>query len=351
MGRRIAMKWKIDINLYRAVMLASLIVLVALPISPFRGKAQQKNPSQEAKPQSQEVDGQPIRLGAQLVNVLFSAADKQNRYIENLTASEITVIENGKAQEIFTFKKERDLPLKIAIVVDISRSVLPVLPRLMNAGARFINTILRPEKDRAAIIEFEADTTLVQDLTSNPTHLRKGLEDIAFNAPPLIRDRRAYPPPWDPNYRRGGTSIYDSVIAASTDLLAKEAGRKTIILFTDGYDTTSLTDRSDAINEALRSEITLYAIGIGDPEEEGVDRKGLEKLCEPTGGRAFAPKDLEDLDQAFAQLERELREQYLVAYDPTTLVADGKFRKIEIRINNRKDVRVRHRRGYYAPKA
>jgi VWFA-related protein len=130
-----------------------------------------------------------------------------------------------------------------------------------------------------------------------------------------------------------------------------EVGRKTIILFTDGYDTTSFTDRSEAIEEALRAEVVVYAIGIGNPDGEGVDRKALEKLCEPTGGRAFVPKDVEDLDQAFGQLERELRQQYLVAYEPANMAADGKFRKIEVRIANRKDIRVRHRRGYYGPRA
>ncbi len=103
------------------------------------------------------------------------------------------------------------------------------------------------------------------------------------------------------------------------------------------------------MEEALRAEVVVYAIGIGDPSENGVDRKALEKLCEPTGGRVFVPKDVEGLDQAFEQLERELRQQYLVAYEPANMTDDGKFRKIEVRIANRKDIRVRHRRGYYGP--
>src|SRR5262249_16641921 len=150
---------------------------------------------------------------------------------------------------------------------------------------------------------------------------------------------------------KGGTSIFDSVIAACTDMLARQVGRKTIVLFTDGFDTTSLTKRSEAIEEALRAEVVVYAIGIGDSTEDGVDRKALEKLCEPTGGRAFVPNYIEDLDQAFEQLERELRQQYLAAYEPANMTTDGKFHKIEVRVTNRKDVRIRHRRGYYAPKA
>jgi VWFA-related protein len=91
------------------------------------------------------------------------------------------------------------------------------------------------------------------------------------------------------------------------------------------------------------------SIGIGDPDVDGGDREALEKLCEPTGGRAFVPRDVEGLDQAFEQLERELRQQYLEAYEPANMAADGKYRKIEARIANRKDIRARHGRGYYGP--
>src|SRR5262249_37744614 len=246
-----------------------------------------------------------IRLGTKLVNVLFSVTDKQNRYVNDLTESDVKVLEDGKPQEIFTFKRERDLPLTMAILVDTSNSVVPVLPRLTNAGARFVNSIMRPNKDTAAVIEFEGEATLAQGLTTSAALLRRSLAEIARKARPRGAASRRRPPPVIPGSRKGGTSIFDSVIAACTDLLAREVGRKTIILFTDGFDTTSFTDRSEAVEEALRAEVVIYAIGIGDPSEDGVNRKALEKLCEPTGGRAFVPKDLEDLDQAFEQLERE----------------------------------------------
>jgi VWFA-related protein len=327
-----------------------VVILIALSLTHSGGaKARRTTQSQEGRPQSQEGAGTTIRLGTQLVNVLFSVTDKQNRYVNDLTASDVKVLEDGRPQEIFTFKRESDLPLTMAILVDVSNSVAPVLPELTDAGARFVNSIMRPNKDKAAVIEFDGEATLVGDLTTSAALLRRRLAEIARNAPPPWA--RHMPPPIISGSRKGGTSIFDSVIAASADLLAREAGRKTIILFTDGYDTTSLTDRSEAIEESLRAEVVVYAIGIGDPNVGGVDRKALEKLCEPTGGRAFIPKDVEDLDQAFGQLERELRQQYLVAYEPANIAADGKFRKIEVRIANRKDMRVRHRRGYYASKS
>src|SRR5262245_55813973 len=333
----------------RGLVPSLLIILIAQSLIPSGGaRAQQKKQSQEGRPQTQEGLEPAIRLGTQLVNVLFSATDKQNRYVNDLTVSDVRVLEDGKPQEIFTFKRELDLPLTMAILVDVSNSVAPVLPQLTDAGARFVASIMRPNKDKAGVIEFDGEATLVGDLTTNAALMRRRFAEIARNAPPPWTRRR--PPPIIIGPPKGGTSIFDSVIAACADLLAREAGRKTVILFTDGYDTTSLTDRSEAIEEALRAEVVIYAIGIGDPDVDGVDKKALEKLCEPTGGRAFVPRDVEDLDHAFEQLERELRQQYLVAYEPANIAADGKFRKIEVRIANRKDIRVRHRRGYYAPR-
>src|SRR5215831_20733279 len=119
-----------------------VIILIALSLTPFGGaKAQQKRQSQEGRPQTQEVIEPTIRLGTQLVNVLFSVTDRQNRYVNDLTASDVKVLEDGKPQEIFTFKRETDLPLTMAILVDVSYSVAPVLSQLTDAGARFVNSI------------------------------------------------------------------------------------------------------------------------------------------------------------------------------------------------------------------
>ncbi|MBI1762846.1 MAG: VWA domain-containing protein, partial [Acidobacteria bacterium] len=273
--------------------------------------------------------------------------DKQNRYINDVAQEEITVLEDGKPQQIFTFKREFDLPLTMAILVDVSGSERFMLPVLKDAGSRFINSVIRPNKDTAAIIKFEGEPTLMQGLTSNAARLRKGLEEIAFIAGPPPSVFGGATPPINGGSRQGGTSMYDAIIATSADLLAKEPGRKTIILITDGEDTTSRMKIGDAIDEALRAEVVIYAIGIGD---EGVNEGVLKRICEATGGRVAVPKGNRDLDQAFTQLEQDLRQQYLLAYEPTNEAPDGAFRKIEIRLPNRKDIRIRHRKGYYAPK-
>jgi Ca-activated chloride channel homolog len=320
---------------------------VTLSFESFHGvNAQQTRARRvnEQEPKNMET----IRLGTQLVNVLFSVTDKDNRYVTDLVKNDVTVLENGKPQVIFTFKRELNLPLTMAILVDVSNSVLPVLPRLTDASSQFIDSVMQPGKDHTAIIQFNSGSLLIQDLTSDITRLRRGLRVIVDNAQPAERGYRGLPPPITVGTPLGGTSIYDSIIATCTDLLAGKAGRKTIILFTDGYDTTSRLRRSDAIEEALRAEAIVYAIGVGDSESEGVNKGELNKICEATGGRAFIPRDVEDLDRAFDQLEQELRQQYLLAYEPINDTADGSFRKIEVRTPKRKGIRIRHRRGYYA---
>ncbi len=315
-------------------------------------KQDEKKPQQQQpqKPQQKE-DVPTIRVGTQLVNVLFSVQDKQNRYLNDLKQEDIQILENGQPQDIFTFKRELDLPLTMAILVDVSGSEQYTLPYLKDAGGRFVDSVVRSGKDTVAVIKFEAEATVMQELTSNPKRVRKALEDIAYNAPPPASVYGGATPPINGGARQGGTSLYDSVIATAADMLAKEPGRKTIIVLTDGVDTTSRMKLDEAINESLRSEVVIYAIGIGDPGMGGVNEGALKKLSESTGGRAVFPKGARDLDNAFSQLEQDLRQQYLLAYEPRNEATDGAFRKLEIRLVNRnpKELKVRHRRGYYAP--
>jgi VWFA-related protein len=314
--------------------------------------AQEKQQDQEQKkrPPVKVEEEQTIRLGTQLVNVLFSASDKQNRYINDLAQSEVEILENGQPQDIFTFKKEFDLPLTLSMLIDVSGSERYTLPLLKDAGGNFIDSVLRTGKDTAAVVKFEGEATVVQGLTSNPARVRRALEEIGFVAPPPVSIYGGATPPINGGSRQGGTSLWDSIVATCSDLLAREPGRKTIILLTDGEDTTSRMKIGDAIDEALRAEVVIYSIGIGDPGYGGVNEGALKRISEATGGRAVFPKRPRELEQAFIQLEQDLRQQYLLAYEPKNEAADGSFRKIEIRVANRKEAKIRHRRGYYAPK-
>lgn len=315
-----------------------------------RKTTQDPKPPPPPKPAPKPDEETTIRLGTQLVNVLFSVTDRQNRYLADLAKEEIEILENDQRQEIFTFRKEFDLPLTLAMLVDVSRSERYTLPLLKDAGGSFVDSVLRAGKDTAAVIRFEGEATVVQSLTTNPSRVRRGLEEISYIAPPPPSVFGGATPPINGRSRQGGTSLWDSVSATCSGLLAGEPGRKTIILLTDGQDTTSRMKIADAIDEALRAEVVIYSIGIGDSGFGGVNEGALKKLSESTGGRAVFPKRSRDLNEAFIELEQDMRQQYLLAYEPKNEASDGSFRKIEIRVASRKEVRIRHRRGYYAPK-
>jgi VWFA-related protein len=314
------------------------------------GQDQKKPQQQKQDPQQKKDDEMTLKFGSKLVNVLFSVQDKQNRYLNDLKQEDIQILENGQVQDIFTFKRELDLPLTMAILVDVSGSERFTLPQLKDSGGRFVDSVVRAGKDTVAVLKFEGEATVMQELTSNPKRVRKALEEIGFVAPPPVTIYGGTTPPINGGSRQGTTAIWDAIIATSADMLAKEPGRKTIILLTDGDDTSSRMKLDEAINESLRAEVVIYTIGIGDPGY-GVNEGVLKKISESTGGRAVFPKDSRDMDQAFAQLEKDLRQQYLLAYEPKNEAADGGFRKLEIRVVNKnvKDLKIRHRKGYYAP--
>jgi VWFA-related protein len=339
--------------------MAPLLIVFAVAsqfdVSAQQDKKQDPKKSQPQKPPQKTDELPTIKVGTQLVNVLFSVQDKQNRYLNDLKQEDVDVLENGQPQEIFTFKREFDLPLTMAILVDVSGSERFTLPLLKDAGGRFVDSVIRSGKDTVAVIKFEGEATVMQELTSNPARVRRALEEVAFTAPPPVGVYGGTTPPINGGSRAGGTSLHDSVIATCADMLAREPGRKTIIVLTDGVDTTSRMKLGDAIDEALRAEVVIYAIGIGDPGTGGINEGGLKKLTEATGGRAVFPKGNRDLDSAFSQLEQDLRQQYLLAYEPKNEATDGSFRKIEVKLKNRtekesKELKIRHRKGYYAPK-
>jgi VWFA-related protein len=131
-------------------------------------------------------------------------------------------------------------------------------------------------------------------------------------------------------------------------LLRREAGRRVIILVTDGQDNSSSVKMREAIERTWRSEIIVYSIGIG-AAEYGIDTGTLKKIASETGGRAFFPRSEEDLDKAYAQIDEDLRSQYIMAYTPSNAAKDGSFRTIQLKVKTRGELTVRHRRGYFAP--
>jgi len=288
---------------------------------------------EEQRPKPAE---EPVHLSARLVNVFFTVTTRRNTIVTDLRREEVRVFENGREQEIFTFVRQTDLPLTIAVLIDVSASQQYTLPEEKAAAMRFLRALVRPGTDRVAIVTFRDQVQLVEDFTSTLSRLEAALHRVR-STPPTTQD---------PESRFGGTSLYDAILLVARDLLARQSGRRTILLLTDGEDTTSVSQLSDAITEAVRAEATIYAIGIGDRSRFGLNVGVLRRLTQETGGRAYFPKNSEDLERAFREIETELRSQYLVAYYPSDPTPDGRFREIQIRVPTRKGVRIRHRRGY-----
>lgn len=329
-------------------------LLPSIVVQAQQSKPPAKSPPHKAdkdkKPSEDEgaQDDQAIKLGAQLVTVPFNVTDKKNRYINDLAKGDVEVLEDGKPQDIFSFERQTDLPITIAMLIDISGSQEYTLPEERAAGQRFFKRVLRPKKDLGAVITFEHESILVQDLTSDVDKLQRALDDVRISVSGSMAGRVGTTPPIN-NSGVGSTAMYDSIYSVSSDLLRREAGRRVIILVTDGEDTASSVKMRDAIERTWRSEIIVYSIGIGGPM--GVDSGTLKKIAAETGGRAFFPRNESDLDTAYAQIDEDLRSQYIMAYTPSNSARDGSFRTIQVRVKNQKDLNVRFRRGYFAQKA
>jgi VWFA-related protein len=309
-------------------------------------------------PPPQDVD--VIRTETDLTNLLFTATDKNKHYITTLQKDDLRVLEDGVPQSLFTFQRETDRPLAIAFLIDVSSSEERTLPDEKAAARTFVENVIRSDKDQAAIIPFEGYAHLEQPLTRNVLGIYHALESVEVAFPsylgsaPAIGGISSGPGTVAPP-REGSTAIWDSIGVTCREVLSRSAGqrRRAIILLTDGFDTSSRLLRSQAVDQAITSETVVYAIGIGDKKEQGVDRNPLKDLAERTGGRAFFPKKQDDLKAAFAEIEQELRSQYLIAYSSTNKKRDGSFRKMSIEITNPQlaELKLRYRPGYFAKRS
>src|SRR5215204_4225714 len=313
-------------------------------------------PRREELPQdSDEI----VKVETNLTNIFFTAADRNKRFISNLKAEDIRVLEDGQQQEVFTFQTNIDLPLSLAILIDTSASEERTLPDEKEAARSFLENVLRPNKDEAAILSFTGETTLEQGFSGNIERLRRAIDKVEFippsgyvgggvvvnGTPPISGTNQAL---------AGSTAIWDAVWATSEELISTSAEhtRRAIILLTDGVDTSSRVKMHDAIERAQKADALIYAIGIGDRYSFNVNEGSLRKIAEQTGGRAYFPRHERDLRDAFTQIQRDLREQYLVAYSPNNKARDGSYRKIEIQLVNptlkQQDLKLNYRTGYFA---
>jgi len=270
-----------------------------------------------------------ITVEVEAVNVLVSVTDSDTgEFITDLDMGHFRVYEDGVRQEITNFSQQTDLPLTIAMCVDTSSSVKLKLKFEKTAALDFLYTVMRPT-DRALLAEFDTGVTLLHDYTSNPNDL---VEEIK-----LLK-------------AGGGTSLYDAIYLVTEQKLLYETGRKTMIILSDGADLTSVHSFEDALRMAQISEAAIYAIST-TRFGASIDHEGdnaLRQLAESTGGRVYFPYSTTELTQAFSKIDEELRSQYNLAYKPRNTRKDGTFRSIRVEVD-RGNIRVRHRKGYYAP--
>jgi len=272
-----------------------------------------------------------FRSDVSIVNINFNAVDKKENPVNGLEVSDFQIFENGVPQKIEFFSetgKREDVILTIALIIDTSGSVKDKLRHEIDTASEFLREILRPEKDLALIIQFDSEVNLVQDYTQNLNRLENALNSL----------------------RAGGeTSLYDAVYLAAEEKLRYEAGRKVMVVISDGEDTGSLVSKEEAIEAAQISDALIFGIGVRGRQSRG-GFGDLKRFCEQTGGAFFSPRaKFEEIQEAFRSIGKALKGQYSLAYSPTDQRKDGTFRAIEIRCKNR-SIRIRARKGYYAPK-
>jgi VWFA-related protein len=274
-----------------------------------------------------------IRRTVNEVNVVFTVTDKHGHYIKDLKKNDFTVVDDNRpAQEIRSFHNETNLPLQVGLLVDASNSIRDRFKFEQESAIEFLNQTIRPKYDKAFIVGFDVTPEVTQDFTDDTEALSRGI--------------RALRP-------GGGTAMYDALYFSCRDKLLKapQGGpmRRAIILLSDGDDNQSHVSREEAIEMAQRADTIVYTISTNVAGSRGRGDKVLERIAEATGGRAFFPFQLTDIANVFLEIQDELRSQYALTYRPADFRADGRYHSIEILAQNHKGLRVRSRRGYYAP--
>ena len=306
-----------------------------------------------------QADEDVEHVETNLVNVLFNAVDRDRRFVTTLKEDDIHVFEDNAPQQIAHFERETDLPLSLALLVDVSRSQLETLADEKDAAHIFVESLVHPAKDKVSVLSFTGDAVIEQDLTGDVAALQHAIDDMEIVMPPEDQQAAAIAAikAKASGDRRlpGSTAVWDAIWATTNEIMTHtpERMRRAIILVTDGDDTSSVLKREEAVDAALKADTIIYAIGI-EPlcDDCPFRKKELRHVAEQTGGHAFFPKSDAELRAAFAQIQQELRTQYLVSYVPTNRVHDGTFRTVRIDVVNREwqkqKLTLSYRGGYYA---
>jgi VWFA-related protein len=324
---------------------------------------------------AQEKSDTKFSGGVNLVNVLASVHNGKGEVVKDLKQDDFSIEEEGRPQVIKYFSRETDLPLTLGLMVDTSGSQRRVLDKEKSATSKFIDQVIREDKDQAFLIKFDAEAELMQDLTPSRQKLQSALRDVEGASPRQLQRR-------DPNSSgggqrpRGGTVLYDSILLASDEEMKKQKGRKALILLTDGDDRGSRVALTESIEAAQRTDTIVYSIYFVDQEQSnpsfggpGMGRRGggggggggrrpqqqmsrgdgkkvLQRISKETGGSFFEVSKKMPIEKIYEQIEQELRSQYSLGYTPDKSDGSG-FRKIKVTAKG-KGLVVQARDGYYA---
>jgi Ca-activated chloride channel homolog len=274
-----------------------------------------------------------IKATTNEVNVVFTVTDKHGKRVTDLKQGDFRIVDDNKPPaEVRSFHAETNLPLQVGLLIDASNSVRDRFKFEQESAIEFLNQTVHPGSDHAFVVGFDATPEVTQDFTDKTELLAHGVRELRPG---------------------GGTALYDALYFACRDKLLKASKatpvRRAIILLSDGDDNLSHVTMGEAVEMAQRAETIVYTISTNVSGTKGSGDKILERIADATGGRAFFPFQIRDVVNAFAEIQDELRSQYAVAYKPADFKADGHYRTIEIVANDRKNFRVRARRGYYAP--
>jgi VWFA-related protein len=336
-----------------ALLVAALLATAASDRAQQQQQAPPK-PTPAPAPQEQQPAQSPQKIVqvVNLVDVLFTVLNRRNKLVPDLEKVDFKVFDDKQPQEIRYFSKQSDLPLRIGMLIDTSNSIRDRLKFEQDASTNFLFSVLRRGKDEAFVMTFDDEPQIIQAYTSDAGLLRDQ----------IVQTRAG-----------GGTAIYDAIYDACSEQLSHpprppgdqpDVVRRVMILISDGDDNLSTRTRSEAIEMAQRTSVVIYTISTStewiqlsqtDPSKLAARKmhltegdKILQDLAEETGGRAFFPYHVDDLDQSFQDIGDELRNQYSIAYIPTNYILDGRYHRIRIEIPDHKDFQVRARRGYFA---
>jgi VWFA-related protein len=315
---------------------------------------------------AQDPPNTTIKTDVKVVNVFASVRDKKGQIVKNLKQEDFTIDEDGRAQTIRYFARESDLELTLGLLVDTSGSQRRVIGEERSASYRFLDQVLREDKDIAFVIKFDHEIELVVDLTSSRKQLESGIYNLQVGTPgggggqggQGGQRRRGF----------GGTKLYDAVMLGSEDVMARQHGRKALIVMSDGEDRGSKVSLYRAIDSAQKADTLVYGILFADEESpmsygggrrgrmpmppqrdsgpDGDGKKVLERLARETGGSFYNVSHRQPLSSIFERMQEDLRNQYSLGYTPDVPAKNGEFRKIHLAARD-KTLIVQSREGYY----